>query len=1359
MKKLIIYFSVVITLLSLLIYASPLLLRVTGLERPFKKWALPKLLGDNFNEIELNRFSFGLGSLHLSDLKIRSKDRSIDFFMDQITFSYNIFDFFIHPGNPQRALKKITFESPVLILSDSDSLNETESESDSSSGLKKLYQRLQDIKKIDRIHITNATIIWKKKNGDGLIISRNAEGVIQPKADSLLTMRISGNFFSVDEKRLNATAVVDLVNRELRAEIRFDRYPIAHILNIFLPASTEFLDGKLDGKLIFRNRGFSLGKSVLNGELALNNLDFKYKNQIVHNTSGTVNINDNELIFKNGAGNYFDTPFEYRVECPDVLHPSFTGWFKFEKVNLSPAGSLLTSSFPDSCDAQDLILTFAYRPGAAEGSIVVSANTLDLYHKNTINNLRADILIRPENIRLSRLTGIVNGFRVNARADYQMAENALDILLQMRKKNGLHLVLDRLTEKKQTLNLALHINTRLHGIRGKWHYDLTAPGDTLLSFSGGIRGAGDQVRIKLTEAPLPDNQLDVRINHLWQKPVIEHLTVSHFPFQLLTSDDYLSKIFNRFTTTLNLKGSLGQLQGEIIIHDTKQKRADFRLGTTVLNSFSANRIAQGYIELGNLVGFYRFSLNQSGINGTVQFPSGITGRLNMDLAQNGRLDGTVTFNEFDLFQALADTVAFSGSNSQGFLNGTIRLYGNYKEPQLNVNLTADRLLINKRGYFQTALGMNLNKHRAVIDSLVLSLNNVPFTRTSGLIDWSDDSLSVDIDGNDIDIQEFSETFLRSQNWISGLIGFRSQMRGTLSNPMVYSQVVVQNGRLVKVPFERIEADIVDSIASFQEMFNPESHNWTIQRFDMFHNGQYRLTANGFLPFNKQDSLDLDFKFKGDFLSFLPLWLPFFRNATSNTLIDLSLGGTIGNLKVTRGFVQLDRGELWMQKVAPHIKNISGKITLRKGSNKVNFVNLRGEVDNEYFTINTVRNIETEDRGKLKPWYFRDLNLDFGVLALHTSGKGVNLNIPGLMAPEDFGNLYLAGKREGESFYFAGPPKHPVVYGEVDISDTRLTYPFIEQIQPGAKTPIVVEFLMNIDWDVLVRSKENVVYYRDIPAFIDNVHTEFFIDESSPGLSFNGILNQKTFKPLGKLSSSRGRLEYLDQTFRVDYFEIEFNKWDIYPVVSGRAWTTVRDSLGAPPKTIYLKLYAKDKETGAEKQQGRWEDFRFKLESADPQIGESQEQVLAYMGFSVNNLKDKATSVGGAVTERYIFRPLLRPLERVLERSLGVDMVRINSNIARNLFYSSMGLGSNQAVFFNPFSTHSSYLFLMQSSEFTIGKYLTQNLYLTYTGQLVSVLNKNQPELDFNHSIGLEYRFLRNVLLEFEFDRQLMGYYQ
>ena len=301
----------------------------------------------------------------------------------------------------------------------------------------------------------------------------------------------------------------------------------------------------------------------------------------------------------------------------------------------------------------------------------------------------------------------------------------------------------------------------------------------------------------------------------------------------------------------------------------------------------------------------------------------------------------------------------------------------------------------------------------------------------------------------------------------------------------------------------------------------------------------------------------------------------------------------------------------------------------------------------------------------------------------------------------------------------------------------------------------------MDWDVIVKPGEDVIYVKDIPAYLDNVRTEIAVDQSSKGIEFGGIIDKGSFKPLGALESSRGRLEYLDQNFRVDYFAIEFTKFNQLPNVSGRAWTTVRDSVGAIPKTIYLELYAIDPETGQERQFGNWEDFKFKLVSADPSDGETQEQVLALLGYSVDNIGQKATNVGGAITERYLIRPLLRPLERALERGLGMDLVRFNSSIAKNLFYSSLGKQygyDGQPLYFDPFAESSPYLFLMSSSEVTFGKYLSEDLYLTYTGQLISVYDQTQAGYDFNHSFGIEYRFYRNILLELQYDRELLGYY-
>jgi hypothetical protein len=270
-----------------------------------------------------------------------------------------------------------------------------------------------------------------------------------------------------------------------------------------------------------------------------------------------------------------------------------------------------------------------------------------------------------------------------------------------------------------------------------------------------------------------------------------------------------------------------------------------------------------------------------------------------------------------------------------------------------------------------------------------------------------------------------------------------------------------------------------------------------------------------------------------------------------------------------------------------------------------------------------------------------------------------------------------------------------------------------------------------------------------------------VDPDSEGLNFRGIIDKQTFAPIGKLVSNRGRVEYLDMNFRVENFSVNFQQLESAPEVAGRAWTTVRDSVGAIPRTIYLELYAVDEQTGQRVRNARWEEFRFRLVTADPTIGETQEQVLAYMGYSVSNLKQKATQVGGAVTENYLIRPLLRPLERSLERVLGVDLVRFNSSIAKNLFYVSLGqkyYQDNAIGALNLNNASAPYLLLIESSELTVGKYLSQDLYLTYTGQLIATAETEGNDFNFNHSLGLEYRFFKNLLLELEYDREILNYY-
>jgi hypothetical protein len=262
------------------------------------------------------------------------------------------------------------------------------------------------------------------------------------------------------------------------------------------------------------------------------------------------------------------------------------------------------------------------------------------------------------------------------------------------------------------------------------------------------------------------------------------------------------------------------------------------------------------------------------------------------------------------------------------------------------------------------------------------------------------------------------------------------------------------------------------------------------------------------------------------------------------------------------------------------------------------------------------------------------------------------------------------------------------------------------------------------------------------------------------------LIDESFRVEGSIQSSRGRVEYLDVNFKVEKFGAEFSKFELYPTVYGRAYNTVRDSTGQFSRDIYLVLYAIDPETKQEISRGRWEDFRFKLVSSDPVIGETQEQVLGYLGYSVQNIPGKASEVGLTMTENFLIRPIVRPLEKKIEREFGLDYVRFRSHLTSNLFY----LSTQRPGFINqPLLAASNLnnnvnpaLLLLQSSEITVGKYLARDLYLTYTGQLLSgyeETNFEETKMGFYHRFGIEYRLLKNLLLEIEYNNfNLRTYY-
>jgi hypothetical protein len=332
---------------------------------------------------------------------------------------------------------------------------------------------------------------------------------------------------------------------------------------------------------------------------------------------------------------------------------------------------------------------------------------------------------------------------------------------------------------------------------------------------------------------------------------------------------------------------------------------------------------------------------------------------------------------------------------------------------------------------------------------------------------------------------------------------------------------------------------------------------------------------------------------------------------------------------------------------------------------------------------------------------------------------------------------------------------PVLRGTLNLHNFEFRYPF-QNVEAGDDN-VVVEFLRNIDWDLDVRPIKDVRYVNTLPGALDQVYVNLQIEENWGRLEFTKQIEDETFEIEGQARSTAGFLEYLDMNFRVQEAGVEFDHGSIFPVVYGEARTTVTDSLGIPSQVI-LTLQTVDRTMDQnsvddivkqEDQRARWDQIRFKLTTDNPNLGSTEAQILASLGYSTATLQDKAFDAIGISTENILFRPLYRPVERQLETLLGLDYVRFSSRFTRNLI--SFNLNDNPEL--------NSRLSLLRSTKVIVGKYLANRIFLQYTGQVEAGIDYRYSEknIGLRHTFGLEYRISPKLLLELEYDYNSMMY--
>jgi len=297
------------------------------------------------------------------------------------------------------------------------------------------------------------------------------------------------------------------------------------------------------------------------------------------------------------------------------------------------------------------------------------------------------------------------------------------------------------------------------------------------------------------------------------------------------------------------------------------------------------------------------------------------------------------------------------------------------------------------------------------------------------------------------------------------------------------------------------------------------------------------------------------------------------------------------------------------------------------------------------------------------------------------------------------------------------------------------FPFDEE---GEGNEIIENIINNINWDVYATSEKDTRYVRQ---FNTGVYVNMEVDQENSYLQFNGILKDSTFTIEGKVESTRGEIEYFDLNFRVEKMGAEFNQSSLYPICYGKAWTVLRDSSNVPTD-VYLTLYTVDDVTREEVTKGRWDRINIKLSSEYPGYEETQADLMEQLGYSVETIDDQARKAVGSSTDNFLFRPILRPIERQLERKLQLDVVRFSYSIAQNFLDTSF---SNEQL--------NSSLAYLRSSRLILGKYLTDDVYLLYRGELKAGIDYQFTDkgIGLQHIVGLEYRLTPKWLLQMEYD--------
>ena len=1362
---------IVLTIVLLLIMGiSRLLWQYFAIDERIRTTLLAEIQPYINGRVTIETLELGLQSVHLKNVAVHWQTQPYSFHTRDLHLGFSLINFIKYNFSPLHLFSEVVIENPRFEIKRSPllwpSTNESAANTLNLAHIQQNYlQRLINFKFVGRVVINKGEIVVVDSSKKEATLVSNLDGWINTEDLAHANVRATGKLFDSKNYNLNIRGSFDILKGKLgKLEITLADYNLATTIPVNLPQNLTTRRGVVSGKFLLTEHT-DKGQSYLDlsgyfhiSDAEIELLGGRWR---LHNVNYDATIRNWNLNF-NKAVQYLDNnEIKLQGSIDNLLNPRYNLFITADTLDLMhllenfnipqkqlASGSITLEMAITNPSTQPQIGLKVSSPAIRFNNHVFRRVSVEAVYRNSILKLQKLHLFNKKLVLFSEGTIDLRDVKPQLRINYHIRGNLLPHLSSYVSKN--------------IQTIPVNINGKISGtypqISNQGQISLwtkTTKQDSIL-FSGSIAYKNNELETQLTCATSPTT-LNFQCDFSKKRPeLVGNLQRLGGKLWQVVPLPFQKHFANTIEADVTVKGEFSDLHFTII---TRRKQSTLwapnlfqikgRLRSPKKNLHHLKANITYYPDTGEVIpGKIDIVFTPQTIQ-IKKYQLGdfyqAEGRLSLQQPKN--IKANFQINRAELTYIFDGLLLESSFPAYGKVSGQIDITGTLAKPQVDGKITLKEGIFHGYGYYTGNLRFNVSQSVFALGQFDLYREGEKILIATGNVNIPHQQLQLSFQGNDVDVSSLMRIFSSKINFLQGRTNFSIDVNNHWKNPDIYGEITIRQGRIFFIEFDQLQAQVGKTALVEQNTIDSTEIGPGVQirSFTLTRNKKYNVEGSGFLPFSGKQDLNLQMSGKGDILTLLLDNVSFFKKITSQSTFTWGIGGTYDDIVFTKGKVKISNGTLELETVAKQIDQIRGEVTLEAENQFLHFRDFTAKINGSPVQIATYWG-KVPAPGSWDPLFIQSWGLNFGIIGIESIGKDVRLHIPGLMKPHEEGCFGFKGRAPQEKFYIAGPAENPVVRGRIYLHDARITYPFlkVKTAAESSKKPSTIEsILTSLNWDVEVIPEKNVHYVKRIPGLLDNVLVNLAIDTQVSRLKFSGIIADNSFRIEGTIESTRGNIEYLDLDFSVEKFGAEFDRSDIYPVVYGRARTTITDSTGFP-YNIFLTLYTYDKRTHEEYERGRWgEDMRFRLSSDNPNIGSNEGQILAALGYSIESLRNRTADLLATSTDNLLFRPLFRPLERRLERKLGLDVIRVRSRFARNLLdwkhYSDIQFDPRYLIF--------------RKTEVILGKYLSNNLYLLYSGQLEAGLDPRYQEkgIGLKHTFDLEYRISPTLLLQVQYN--------